>query len=441
MRAIVLLASACLLVATTRALNNSAGLVPPLGWSTWCADGPCELDYCSEPEVKAAAEALIANGMYDAGYRWILLDDCWAAGARTANDSITWDTDRFPSGIPALTQWLHTRNLQFGLYTSAGNTTCSSGGRRYPILGSEGHYQQDMNSFAAWNVDYVKVDWCGDVHKLPLDGLFVGAKDYIAISAAITNTTPARTMYLEGVAAGLFLGADVKTYMNGWRASTDHHDKWTNTLEVVATVQLVGIQGEPGAWSDMDVLMTGGQGCRQVRPYSNNDTTHCPGMTDDEYITEFSLWNIMQSPLIVSTDIRNMTAIMNRVLLNKRFLDIHQDTQTPPGKYLGGDDTCAYDFLPGIACQLWTRPLADGSVLAVLFNAQLDASSAAVSITVDFTKWGKKLGGWTNSTAVVVEDLWSNATKTTVTGQYVSPPIKPHGVNVVVLHPTGTQQP
>jgi alpha-galactosidase len=426
------------------ALDNGAGLVPPIGWSTWCSDGNCGLDYCSEVEVKQAAEAMVANGMFALGYNWVILDDCWAYTERASNGSLTWDPFRFPSGIPALTQWLHDRGFLFGLYTSAGNVTCSSGGRRQPVPGSEGHYQQDMNSFAAWNVDFVKADWCGDVKKLPIDGIAVGAKDYIALSDAITNTTPKRTMYLEGVAAVLFLLGDVAKYMNAWRASTDHHDQWSNTMEVLATVQIAAVQGAPGAWSDLDVLMTGGQGCnneeinRTTGTYSDDVTSHCPGMTDDEYVSEYSLWNLMQSPLIVGTDVRNMTAIMRKVLLNKRFVTIHQNTQTPPGHYAGGDETCAYgSFIGRLACQVWLRPLIDGSVLAVLFNAQLDTSSSTTSVTLDFDTFASHLpSGWGSNTTVYVEDLWNQTSaKPTATGKYSSPPLAPHSVNAVVLHP------
>lgn len=435
--AVILLFAASVVVA----LDNGAGLTPPIGWTSWCSDGQCELDYCSETLVKESAQALLTNGMFAVGYRWIVLDDCWAAGARLANGSITWDVDRFPSGIPALTAWLHERGLFFGLYTSAGNQTCSSGGRPYPIPGSEGHYQMDMNSFAAWNVDYVKVDWCGDVHKMPLDGIAVGAKDYMAVSNALVNAQPNRTMYLMGVAAYPFLLGEVKKYVNGWRASSDHHDNWMNTIEVLLTVQLVGTPGSPGAWSDMDVLMTGGQGCKNPNRgggnYSNNDTAHCPGMTDDEYVTEYTLWSLMQSPLLVATDIRNMTGIMKKLLLNPKFLAIHQNTQTPPGKYIGGDDTCAYPYSNKIVCQLWVRPLADGSVLVALFNAQLETSSPAVSIAFDFEKHREHLpSGWGANTTVRVEDIWNPISPAPqVTGIYRSPLLVPHLTNAVVLRP------
>ena len=360
---LLMLASA---IVGARALNNGMGLVPPLGWSTWCSNGPCGKDYCDENMVRAAASAMLTNGMADAGYTWVLLDDCWAAGHRAPDGQLTWDTDRFPSGIPALVDWLHSKDLKLGLYTSAGNTTCSSGGRPYPIPGSEYHFQQDMNTFASWNTDYVKVDWCGDVKQMPLDGIAVGAKYYGELSAALTNSTPKRSMYFEGVAAVLFLLKDVGTYVNAWRASTDHHDQWSNLVEIIATVEIAGVPSTPGAWSYLDVLMTGGEGCS-----STSLPWHCPGMTNDEYHSEFALWSIYQSPLIVSTAVSNMTSIMTELLLNKKILAIHQDTSYPAGKHRGGDKRCVAlstgTVLPlaEVTCEYFTRPMNNYTVVAM----------------------------------------------------------------------------
>ena len=349
------------------ALNNGMGLTPPLGWSTWCSNGPCGADYCDEAMVKTAATAMKANGMAAAGYNWILLDDCWAAGHRTSDGQITWDVDRFPSGMPSLISWVHAQGMQFGLYTSAGNTTCSSGGRPYPIPGSEYHFQQDMDTFASWETDYVKADWCGDVKKMPLDGLGVGAKYYKELSAALTNSTPKRNMYFEGVAAVLFLLGDVGQYVNAWRASTDHHDQWSNLVEILATVELAGVPSTPGAWSYLDVLMTGGEGCR-----GSNQSVHCPGMTDIEYRSEFAIWSIYQSPLIVSTAVNNMTDIMKELLLNKDILSLHQNTEHPAGKHRGGDKGCVAAAtrapvpLAEVSCQYLTRPMGNITIVALV---------------------------------------------------------------------------
>jgi len=415
------------------ALDNGLALTPPRGWSTWCSEGPCGNDYCSEVDVKAVAMAMINNGLRDTFGSWIIFDDCWAAGTRAANGSLQWDSDRFPSGIPSLTQWLHSHGFQLGLYTSAGNVTCSSGGRPYPIPGSENFYEQDAATFATWDVDYVKLDWCGDVKDLPLDGIAVGAKDYKAFSQAMMNQVSTKPMVFEGVAAAIFLLWDVATYVNVWRASTDHHDAWTNTMEVIATVMVADVPGRPGGWGYLDVLMTGGQGCAGTKA-----SVHCPGMTDTEYITEFTLWSLYQSPLVVATDVRNMTAIMTKVLLNTDILSLHNDTRTPPGKFLTDDTTSCPSSL-GLSCLLFGRSLYDGSVLVAFFNA---GDTAVPSMKIDFDVIGSKLNRtWSNATTVnKVFDLWTK--NTTIgrqsTGHYTwdGTPIEGHGVRLLRLWPT-----
>jgi alpha-galactosidase len=152
-------------VGVVQALNNGLGRTPPLGWSTWltCEDAACTHDYCDENEVKSAATAMQTSGMQEIGWNYVILDDCWAYARDPSSSVLTWDPDRFPSGMPALASWLHERNFSFGLYTSAGNETCSSGGRPITVPGSKGHYPLDTKTFASWGVDYVKLDWCGDV--------------------------------------------------------------------------------------------------------------------------------------------------------------------------------------------------------------------------------------------------------------------------------------
>jgi alpha-galactosidase len=138
----------------------------------------CTHDYCDEYEVKANAQAMLDNGMHAIGFEYVLLDDCWGYGRDPATNQLQWDNDRFPSGMPALADWLHERGLKFGLYTSLGDETCNSGGHPFPIPGSEGYFEIDAQTFASWGVDHVKMDWCGDVKdQFFIDGYKHG-KDY-----------------------------------------------------------------------------------------------------------------------------------------------------------------------------------------------------------------------------------------------------------------------
>lgn len=147
---------------SARAYDNGAPFsrLPPLGWSSWDAlaaggDHPIR-DFCDAISVKASADAYIATGLYDAGYRHLHLDDCWADTKRNATGHIQADPARFPGGMKEVIDYVHAKGLVFGLYTSAGKTVCV-GGR----TGSQGHWTQDANTFAEWGVDWVKMDWCG----------------------------------------------------------------------------------------------------------------------------------------------------------------------------------------------------------------------------------------------------------------------------------------
>ena len=160
--------------------------IPRCCRNTWCTSAGCDQpqlpsftgglhDNCSEALVKSVATAMLSNGMKEAGYNRINLDDCWGAtnleGNRADHGKYTWSPKRFPSGIPALTAWLHERGFLFGLYTSSGNQTCSSGERAGFVPGScqssdpnagesDCEFDQDAATFASWGVDYVKLDWC-----------------------------------------------------------------------------------------------------------------------------------------------------------------------------------------------------------------------------------------------------------------------------------------
>jgi len=128
---------------------NGLALTPPMGWNSWNKFG-CDIN---EKVIRGAADAMVASGMKDAGYQYVVIDDCWH-GARDAHGDIQPDPTRFPSGIKALADYIHAKGLKFGIYSDVGDKTC--GGRP----GSRGHEYQDAAQYAAWGVDYLKYDWC-----------------------------------------------------------------------------------------------------------------------------------------------------------------------------------------------------------------------------------------------------------------------------------------
>lgn len=379
-----------------------------------CGDEGCTHDYCDQSEIKTVAQAMVDNGMQKLGYNYINLDDCWAS-TRSSNGTLLWDSDRFPDGLPALISWLHERNFKFGLYTSAGNLTCSSGGRPHSIPGSREHYEMDAATFAAWKVDYVKFDWCGDIKTQ----VWNGARAHKDFAAAMLKA--GRPMFLEVVAGYFFLLDGIANYSNSWRFCLDHKDQWTGEYSTAAQIfcrvdQKLGAPvGSPGGWAHMDFLHTGGKGCASK--------AHCPGQTDDEYRTAFALWSLLQSPLIVDVDVRVMTPIMNETIMNKELIDIHQSTVTPPGTKLG---TWLCNDLPG-ACQVWGRRLDSVTNESDWLIALVNFGNKTHDISV---KW--QTLGWDPSTAVQVRDLWQHMALPAAVGQ-VTARVQSHGTQVLRL--------
>jgi len=396
-------------------LNNGAAMTPPLGWSTWCGPGGCESDFCSEAQIISTADAMIQNGMFDLGYRMLMLDDCWAATYRTNLNELTWDVNRFPNGMPFLISRIHGQGFKLSLYTSIGNVTCSSGGRKGSVPGSENHYQLDLNTFASWGVDGVIADCCGSCKK---GWNYENGRDHhIRFSNALLNVQPARTMYLQGDAAFAFLLTGVGEYYNTWQTFSDHHDKWESTEKQILMMSSVGVMGQIDAWPYMDVLMTGGQGCRSL-----TSQAHCPGQSDVEYKTEYTMWAINQSPLIVGTDIRNMTSIMKALLYNSDLIAIHQDTRTPPGQHIGFDINCAA-LVPPLECMIWSRVMFDESVVVVLLNS----GSNPHKMTVLSSQIG-----WSKYQNFTSYDLWSKK-KSSNHQAFFSDIVQSHGVVAIQL--------
>jgi alpha-galactosidase len=400
-----------LLLASVHAYNNGLGRVPVRGWNTWCTQGTCGRDYCDEGEIREIADSMVANGMQAAGWNYVNLDDCWG-GQRAADGSYQPDPDRFPSGIKNLTDYLHAKGFWFGLYTDAGEYTCSQGGRSYKIPGSYGHYDQDAQTFASWGVDFVKMDWC----NTNINGTQLQPEvQYAEMSQSLNKT--GRKIFFETCE----WGTDdpwqwMRAYANSWRATGDHHDQWSSTASIIDQVASIAQYAGPGGWNYMDFLMTGGQGCSNNQPYQ-----HCPGMTDDEYRTEFTIWVLAASPLIVATDVRNMTSIMKDILLNKEVLAIHQDSLGQAGQRVG-----TWNCSEAGACEIWARPLESGQKFAVLYNK----GTASHGITLDFSIFGK---GWVSaSQRVTVRDVWAGKDLGTFNQNYTGTVVS-HGVQALLL--------
>jgi alpha-galactosidase len=370
----------------SRAAGGELALTPPMGWNSWNKFG-CDV---SETLVKSMADAMVSSGMRDAGYKYVVIDDCWQV-SRDAQGNILADAKRFPSGMKALADYIHGQALKFGIYSDAGTETC--GGRP----GSLGHEYQDAAQYAAWGVDYLKYDWCKT-------GTENAQAAYGLMRAALhASGRPIVFSMCEWGTSKPWLWA--KDVGNLWRTTGDITDCWDcKTDSSVGFVRILDLQdgletyAGPGHWNDPDMLEVGNG-----------------GMSITEYRAHFSLWCLLAAPLIAGNDIRNMPADIQEILMNKEVLAVDQDPLGMQGRRVRRD----------ASTEIWAKQMKDGSRTVVLFNR--GSSQADVSVS-----WEEV--GYPGHVQASVRDLWMKKDLGKFTGNF-SATVPAHGVMMVRLMP------
>ena len=373
--------------------SSGLALTPPMGWNSWNKFA-CNV---SEDLIKGTADAMVKSAMKDAGYEYIVIDDCWQV-SRDANSNIVADPERFPHGMKAVGDYIHSVGLKFGIYSDAGSKTCQ--GRP----GGLGHEYQDAIQYAAWGVDYLKYDWCNTTTQ--------DAKaSYANIRAALDAS--GRSIVLSicegGTAKPWLWGKEVGG--NLWRSTGDISDKWEGStkwpdgsccsdgmlVNLDLQVGLASYAG-PGHWNDPDMLEVGNG-----------------GMTDTEYRSHFSLWSILAAPLIAGNDLRNMRPEIQNILTNKEVIAVDQDSLGREGERVGKDGNL----------EVWAKQLKDGSRAVVLFNR----GGTEEKITAAWENLG-----YPDHLTASVRDLWQHKDLGKFTGKFSSS-VASHGVVMVSVTP------
>lgn len=302
-------------------------ITPPMGWNSWNAFH-CSPDF-NEQAVKANIDRLAEDGYAAAGYRYFVMDDCWQS-ARSSTGQIKVDQVRFPNGIAPLAEYAHQKGLLFGIYTSAGRKTCE--GRP----GSYGYEQQDLHTYLDWQVDFIKLDWCG-VEFLNTPQVYGKWRSLIDQSQ--------RPIVLSIAIAKIYSAFDSQSWLWGdsvgdmWRVASDIQDDWSEMLRVYDVNSRYAPYQRAGEWNDADMLEVGNG-----------------GMTFEEYRTHFGLWAMMSSPLMIGTDLRKISPQDRSILLNQAALAINQDRLGLQGEVILERDTI----------QVVSKPLAKRGSRAVL---------------------------------------------------------------------------
>ena len=363
---------------------NGLAMTPPMGWNSWNKFA-CNIN---EKVVRETADAMAANGMRDAGYRYVVIDDCWH-GARDKDGFITADATKFPSGIKVLADYVHSRGLKFGIYSDAGRKTC--GGRP----GSQGHEYQDAITYARWGVDYLKYDWCStsgrnaeEAYALMADALHSTGRDIVLSICEWGGSKPWEWAGKIG---------------NMWRTTGDIRDAWKGpvtyslgVMDIVDKNEPLYASAGPGHWNDPDMLEVGNG-----------------GMSDAEYRTHFSLWAMMAAPLIAGNDVAGMTDPTRAILLNRDVIAVDQDPLGVQGHRERADGET----------EVWVKPLADGARAVALLNR----SEEPARIAVNWREIGLK------PSAASVRDLWAGKSSRSAL-QYMTM-VPPHGVVMLRVTP------
>jgi alpha-galactosidase len=361
-------------------------LTPPMGWNSWNKFG-CDIN---EALVRKQADAMLASGMKEAGYRYIVIDDCWQK-SRDADGNIVADPERFPGGIKALADELHAKGLKFGIYSDAGVLTC--GGRP----GSAGHEFQDARQYAKWGVDYLKYDWCHTgtrdaeaAYTIMAKALRESGRDIVLSICEWGNNHPERWAAPVG-----HLWRTTGDIFDGWKGTKD----WAHGMTDILDLQVERWRdGAPNAWNDPDMLEVGNG-----------------GMTSTEYESHFSLWAMLAAPLIAGNDLAAMSADTRRILTNADVIAVDQDPLGMQARRLWKQGEL----------EIWARPLKGGDEAVVLFNR--GASPAGMSVDWDLLNLPAGL-------RADVKDLWSGKVTRRVRGSYGST-VAAHGVVMVRVTP------
>ncbi|PHJ20484.1 melibiase subfamily protein [Cystoisospora suis] len=311
--------------------------------------------------IHGIAEALRYSGLQEAGYSYVMLDDCWGVQQqdREATEPLHWDSFRFPSGMPALASFLHQKGFKFGMYTDGGTRTCMG----YP--GSKDHEDEDAAAFQMWGVDFLKIDgcWADPGQMRELYGRWSPAFEKAAAAAppdfkqkvVLNCSWPA---YVQDPAHFDF--DVIQSMCDMWRIYDDIEANWQSLVRILSfwgdNQEIFSRVIAPGSFNDPDMLEIG-----------NGQLTYAEGRT------QMSIWSIITAPLILGNDVRMMPIETLQILSNPDVIAVNQDDFIVEGLRIFER--------PGLV-SLWMRPLSSGSAAAAIINLSPQSLRIAVEIPV-----------------------------------------------------------
>jgi alpha-galactosidase len=352
------------LSSAAEAQDTQQAATPPMGWNSWNHFA----GKVTDADVRSAADAMVTSGMRDAHYVYINVDDTWE-GERDAQGNIH-PNSRFPD-MKALADYVHSKGLKFGIYSSPGPKTCAG------YEGSYGHEEQDAKTYAGWGVDFLKYDLCGlrpiirlyDSHQDPKKSSAMMRDAYKKMHEALIKTGRpiVYSICQYGVDSVWEWGEEVGG--NLWRTTDDISDSYRSMALIGFSQAGLERYAKPGHWNDPDMLEVGNG-----------------GMTADQYRTQMSLWAILAAPLLAGNDLSTMDETTKSILMNNEVIAVDQDKLGIQGFRLSPP-------------QIWVRPLDNGAKAVALFNFVTDDVPQPITLHL------KDLGF---SGPVHARDLWAH---------------------------------
>ncbi|ACU73502.1 Ricin B lectin [Catenulispora acidiphila DSM 44928] len=399
---------------TATAASTAATLAatPPMGWNDW-AHYQCSVD---ESTVVANANALVSSGLAAKGYKTVTVDDCWMASSRDSGGTLVANSTKFPHGMAWLGSYLHSKGLNFGIYEDAGSSTCGGyPGSGQPQGGGADHFAHDAATFASWGVDYLKLDGCNVYIPSGESTEQAYHNAYTAESTALANA--GRPIVFSESAPAYFQsgewgnptwfdvlgwvgqlgqlwreGYDIATYNSGNPTAS----RWSSVMSNYGYNRWIARYAHPGNWNDPDFLIAGD-----------------PGLTAEESRSQVALWAMMNAPMILSSDVANLSADGLAALGNTDLIALDQDSA---GRQAGVVSTNG-------TTDVLAKPLANGDRAVAVLNR--GSASQNVSTTLASI-------GLPNCTASA-KNLW---TGTTTTSSTLTATIPAHGTAIWRLAPS-----
>ena len=393
-------------------MNTPLAHTPPMGWNSWNTFGW----NISEELIKTTADFFVESGLKDAGYEYIVIDDCWSEKQRDENGRLVPDKYKFPNGIKPVADYIHSKGLKFGMYSCAGTHTCAG----HP--GSFEHEFQDAETFAEWGVDYLKYDYC-----------------YKPKSADGENLYKRMAMALRNCGRDILFSAcnwgndDVYSWIREsgaqmFRSTGDIQDNWESIKRLALSQIGSECYGGNFCHNDIDMLVVGMHGGSNnewinsteqgvnVIADSGETMPKLGGCTDEEYRTHFSLWAIMNSPLMIGCDIRRMTPATKEILTNKDVIAINQDIECR-GPY------CIKQWNNPDNVFSLVKPLANGDYAVGMFNF----GDRAGEMSLQFWDIGLTTA---SGRGLSIYDCWKHEELGTFTERFCTT-VEPHGCVVL----------